>query len=305
MKGRDVHDFHDELVRSGLLLGGGVRGIYHRSFAFERIARGVEAYVSQAGRREGMQQLFFSQIMASSTLERSGYLSSFPDLIGAVSSYAGGEAKLSELQRTVDEKGDWTSELSPTDLALCSAACHSVYPLISGRPILSDGLYFEVQAFCFRHEPSDDPARMQSFRMHEFVYIGPGEGAQRHRDEWLLRGQELLRALGLTVSVVVANDPFFGRLGQLLASGQREKELKFEIVAPISSAAPGAITSANYHEDHFSKSFDLHLTDGSPAHSSCLGFGLERISLALLLEHGLDVEGWPEEVRALLHLSEH
>ena len=37
----------------------------------------------------------------------------------------------------------------------------------------------DVFSYCFRHEPSVDPARMQMFRMREFVRIG--EPADGHR----------------------------------------------------------------------------------------------------------------------------
>jgi hypothetical protein len=33
-----------------------------------------------------------------------------------------------------------------------------------------------------------------------------------------------------------------------------------------------------------------------------VGFGLERIALALLAEHGMDPDGWPREVRSVLEL---
>jgi hypothetical protein len=37
---------------------------------------------------------------------------------------------------------------------------------------------------------------------------------------------------------------------------------------------------------------------GDPtAHTACLGFGLERITLALVKRHGLDQERWPATVR--------
>ena len=100
---------------------------------------------------------------------------------------------------------------------------------------------------------------------------------------------------------MVANDPFFGRAGRLLASNQRTKELKFEVVARISSVTPGAIASANYHEDHFGIAFDIRLADGTPAHTACIGFGLERIALSLHFAHGLDPTAWPLEIRQLLH----
>jgi seryl-tRNA synthetase len=144
---------------------------------------------------------------------------------------------------------------------------------------------------------------MQSFRQHEFVYVGTPEGALAHRDKWLGRGEVLLTQLGLSVQVVVANDPFFGRGGRLLAAGQREQELKYEIVSPMSSTAPGAITSANYHQDHFGKSFNLALTDGAIAHTACIGFGLERITLALHWKYGLNSDHWPKEVLERLSLA--
>ena len=37
----------------------------------------------------------------------------------------------------------------------------------------------------------------------------------------------------------------------------------------------------------------------SVAHTACVGFGLERITLALLRHHGLDLAAWPEAVRDL------
>ena len=40
--------------------------------------------------------------------------------------------------------------------------------------------------------------------------------------------------------------------------------------------------------------------DGAVAHTACLGFGLERIVLALMQTHGLDPAAWPDEVRGAL-----
>ena len=49
--------------------------------------------------------------------------------------------------------------------------------------------------------------------------------------------------------------------------------------------------------------FDIRTHDGAVAHSACVGFGLERIALALFKTHGLDVSGWPLEVRNVLDLD--
>jgi seryl-tRNA synthetase len=225
-------------------------------------------------------------------------------LVGSISSYAGVEKDLAPLLQSADLGGEWADFLSPTNLALCGAACHNLYPLLAGSSIPFEGLLYEIQASCFRHEPSDDPARMQSFSMREFVYLGTENGAIEHRDSWLRRGRDILLNLGLAVEVVAANDPFFGRGGKLLGAAQLEKVLKFEIVTPISSESPGAIGSGNYHESHFGDSFHLSLPDGSVAHTACIGFGLERTTLALLYTHGLNAELWPKEVRQRLLFSQ-
>jgi len=81
---------------------------------------------------------------------------------------------------------------------------------------------------------------MQSFRMHEIRLYGDTLGALAHRESWIALATRLLSDLGLTLDTVVANDPFFGRVGNILANGQLEKELKFEVTAPISSPNPGS-----------------------------------------------------------------
>ena len=58
--------------------------------------------------------------------------------------------------------------------------------------------------------------------------------------------------------------------------------------------------SFNYHEDHFGSKFDIKTSAGEVAHTACLGFGFERITLALFKTHGLRVANWPEPVRKVL-----
>jgi seryl-tRNA synthetase len=121
------------------------------------------------------------------------------------------------------------------------------------------------------------------------------------RDQWLERARTLLLDLGLAVESDVANDPFFGRVGKMLAANQRDQKLKFELKVPIISLEnPTAICSFNWHQDHFSSKFKIFDADDQLAQTACLGFGLERVTLALLKTHGLQPETWPEPVRKLL-----
>jgi seryl-tRNA synthetase len=294
----------DALLAKGLLRAGTVPGLYQRSGDFESVVRGIEHAAHAEGQRVGGIEpiVYLAPIMPRDVLVKTDYLRSFPDLIGSIETFQGGDAQHAELLRIADAGEDWTQALSPSEVTLCSAACHSLYPGLSGT-LPSAGRTLELQGHCFRHEPSDDPARMQSFRMHEFMHVGTPDSAVAHRDAWLSRGLELLGDLGLPVEKVVANDPFFGRAGRMLAANQRETTLKYEIVCPVTSQEkPTAIASANYHQDHFGVPFSIMSADGETAHSACFGFGLERIALALLSVHGLELSDWPQVVRDRLSL---
>jgi seryl-tRNA synthetase len=183
---------------------------------------------------------------------------------------------------------------------MAPASCYAIYPSAAGT-LPAEGRTFDIRSFVFRHEPSDDPARMQIFRQREYVRVGTPDQALEHRDLWLRRGEEMLRAVGLDVEPVLANDPFFGRGGRVMAATQREQELKFELLVPVASTENRtAVASSNYHLDHFGLPFAIRTGDGGIAHSACIGFGLERIALALFRKHGFEPARWPENVRAVL-----
>jgi len=290
----------DELLEHGLLVATGVDGLYARSGRLEDVIEGLQRFVERLAEDERPERLRFPPLMPRVAFEQTDYLRSFPNLTGSIHTFTGNDRDHAALLATLEDGGDWSTALTPTPTVLCSAACHPVYPLLTGT-LPEDGRRFDVIGWCFRHEPSHDPARMQSFRQHEKVYVGDSDGALAHSDTWLERGLEALTGLGLDVRSEVANDPFFGRLGRMLAANQREEAAKFEIVATVANAdAPTAISSANYHGDHFGHAFDITTSDGNVAHTACIGFGLERIALALVVRHGFDIDQWPHAVREQL-----
>ena len=52
-----------------------------------------------------------------------------------------------------------------------------------------EGGIYDMHSWCFRHEPSPDPARMQCFRVREFVRMGSKEQVLEFRQAWLERAQ--------------------------------------------------------------------------------------------------------------------
>jgi len=156
----------------------------------------------------------------------------------------------------------------------------------------------------YRHEPSPEPTPHAIFSRTEFVRAGTPEQVVPWRDMWLQRSLELLRSLELPVSSDVASDPFFGRGGKMQALSQKDQKLKFEVLVPVISATDlTAVASFNYHQDHFSSAFGIYAPDGKVAHTACLGFGMERITMALFKTHGFEPKQWPTSVRQLLCLN--
>jgi seryl-tRNA synthetase len=273
-----MQDFHRGLVERGHVMPTNVKGVWGRGTAFEDIARRFDALVMRETKDDGAQELQFPPVLPRTLIEQLGYLENFPQLAGAVHGVFDGA----------------------TDMMLAPAACYPVYPNFSGL-LPGGGRLITVMGWVFRHEPSDEPTRLQSFRMREFIRLGAGKEVVAWRDGWLQRGLDLLQRLGLDARSDVAADPFFGRTGKMMAAQQVEQRLKFEILVPVISAEqPTAVCSFNWHQDHFSAKFGIRTAEGATAQTACLGFGLERIALALLNTHGLDTKDWPADVRAQL-----
>ena len=299
----DMHGtFQDELFARGILIPSGVDGLYGRSEIFETVVDGLDAVISSWGRQEAPEVMRFPPAISRRHLEESEYLKSFPHLAGTVHSFAGDERGHRDLLHKLECHEDWTSTQQATEVALTPAACYPVYPAIASRgPLPPKGQLVDVYSYCFRHEPSVDPARMQLFRQREYVRIGTAQQVLDFRSLWLDRGRRLVTSLGLPLQIELANDLFFGRGGKVMANSQREQELKFELLVPITSEAkPTACVSFNYHQDHFGQLWGIRTDGGEAAHTACVGFGMERLTLALLKHHGLDPARWPAAVRSVL-----
>jgi seryl-tRNA synthetase len=290
-----------EPIRAALFHRIGADGVYARTGLYEDVLQRLTAFVTRQ-RDPRAEVLRFPPVMSRAQLEKSGYLKSFPNLLGCVCALHGSEAEIRAAADSHESGGDWTRSLAPSDLVLSPAACYPVYPLAAERGRLPDeGRIFDVAADCFRREPSRALDRLQSFRMREFVRIGSPETIQAFREEWMSRAQQLAGDLSLPCRLDVANDPFFGRVGQIMALSQRQQSLKFELLIPYyEGARPTACMSFNYHRDHFGVTWGLESADGTVAHTSCVAFGMDRLAVALFCVHGLDPTRWPAVTRRAL-----
>ena len=295
--------YQRELIDAGLLIALGVRGVYGRGGTFERVITRFDNLVAKSGAKLKPEVMRFPPIFSRANYEKIDHINNFPDLMGSLHTFTGGEREHRDLLGRFERKEDWSRDLSASQVMMTPAICYPLYPTATGT-LPPGGRRVDLQGFAFRHEPSDDPARMQIFRMHELVRLGTPAEALEHRNYWLERGREIFNSVGLDVEPVIANDPFFGRGGKVQKAMQIEQNLKYEFVIPIcSTEKPTAIGSCNYHLDHFGVAFHIRTADGAVAHSACVGFGLERVALALFKTHGFKLEHWPREVRDVLDLG--
>ncbi|SDR45698.1 hypothetical protein SAMN05444161_4086 [Rhizobiales bacterium GAS191] len=280
-----------------------VEGVYARTGLYESAVEGLQRFITR--RREPGTEVFrFPPVMSRRHLEKSGYLKSFPNLLGCVCALHGPDADIHSAVARFEAGAEWTSSLTAADLVLTPASCYPIYPLAAERgPVPAGGLHFDVACDCFRREPSRDIDRLQSFRMREYVCIGSPEKVAAFRERWIKRGLEMAAELKLPCKVDQASDPFFGRVGQVMAISQIQQSLKFELLIPLRSVdRPTACMSFNNHRDHFGEVWDLRDEAGNVAHTGCAAFGIDRLAVALFWTHGLEIGKWPATVRDALGL---
>jgi len=291
---------HEGLVEHGLIIPAGVDGVFARGRVFEDVLERFNDLVSRTAGDDGAEVMTFPPTIDRRIIEKTHYMDSFPHLVGAVYSFFGKEPAARRMSEHVHAGESWGEFLSMTDVCLNPAACYPVYPTFRGT-VPPEGRLVTLLGWVYRHEPSLEPTRMQAFRIREYVRCGTPDQVVEWRNLWLRRGLALLKSLGLPARSDVASDPFFGKGGKMLATSQLEQQLKFEVLVPvISEEKPTAVCSFNYHQEKFGEAFEIRTPDGCVANTACLGFGLERVTMALFQTHGFDPLSWPADVRKLL-----
>ncbi len=293
-------ELRGRLIEAGHLIPCGVDGVYGKSAEYERVWAGVGAAASRLAAPDGPVLCSFPPLLPRVTFDKVEYVRNFPHLSGPMFSFRGDDRAHAELIRRLDEGQPYADLLQQTDVAFTPACCYPVYSTLT-KAVPPGGIVFEHHSYCFRHEPSPDPMRMQAFRMWENVRVATPDDVLDWRSTWLSRFAELFDRLGLDARTDIASDPFFGRAGRLMAQGQRAYQLKIEFLVPVfGESEPTACASVNYHLSHFGELFDIRTADGDAAHSACAAVGSDRCVVALFQRYGMETDTWPSSVRAVL-----
>jgi seryl-tRNA synthetase len=209
----------------------------------------------------GATECRFPAVVSEATLARAGYFEAFPDGATAV---ATGEPRC------------W----------LPPAVCYHAYEMLAGTELTQPTRLTAAQS-CFREADrrAHTPGRLWEFTMREVMFLGHPEWVREERERWSGRIHGFARELGLAGMLEPAADPFFGAIGRGKRLLQQVKGLKYELRVDMADGAL-AVASFNLHETFFADRFAITLEGGTPAHSGCVAFGLERWALAFLHHRG-------------------
>src|SRR5881296_2809074 len=119
--------------------------------------------------------------------------------------------------------------------------------------------------------------------MRELVFLGASDTVLEERQHCVDAVGEFLDEIGIAAEIRTASDPFYiAPDASSKTYFQLTAETKYEVSALLPNKQRVAIGSLNYHTDFFGRAFDINVEGAGPAHSSCIGFGLERFVCAFL-----------------------
>jgi seryl-tRNA synthetase len=246
----------------------------------------------------------FPTLISAKFLDRVNYFKAFPHSLSFVTHLREDLGTIDQFAQHTHWEGEGLNS-SPDSFAKIEvlnspAVCYHWYFSLADQQLKSDHLVGTAVGNCFRYESSNLTSleRLWNFTMREIIFIGKGDYVLEQREVGRQKMTRILEELGLAYQVESANDPFFIGEFRKQAAFQSAFQLKYEIRASLPfSGKTLAVGSYNYHQDFFGRNLNISLPDGSPIHTGCIAFGLERMAYAFLAQYGLDKKQWPPVVQ--------
>ena len=120
-------------IAEALFKSMGVDGVYARTALYVHVVEHLEAYITRQ-RDPRAEIMRFPPVMSRKQLEKSGYLKSFPNLLGCVCALHGSEASIRSAVERHDNGGDWTTSATSS-----AVAARFIAVVVARNEITSDG----------------------------------------------------------------------------------------------------------------------------------------------------------------------
>lgn len=226
----------------------------------------------------------FPTLLPIEFMHQLDYFENFPHL-GTVVSKVKPNKLETYAQGEVENGPIPAANMAESHFVLQPAACYNVYLHLQDQ-VLGRQHLITTRGHCFRNEKEfTGLTRLWGFHLREIVCVGTEEEAKEHLKESKNRLCAIAKALDLDLMIETATDPFFDDQSKRKLM-QQLFPTKEEFLSPDSVA----IASCNYHRNFFAERCNIRTTDGEFAHTSCVGFGIERWLHTLLNRYEHDVE---------------
>jgi hypothetical protein len=221
------------------------------------------------------------------------FVSHLTEDLGVLDAFAG-RARAS-MENTQPAPG----ELAPVALVHNPSTCYHCYAARTGTQLSANEAVTAVTR-CHRYESANhsDPGRLMEFTLREIVFLGSADYVRETRETCMRMIQDWATSWALYGELLPANDPFFTDDYEAKAVHQHRLAMKYEYRAVLPGTGKTlAVLSSNLHSATFGKAFEIRGADGMRANTGCIGFGIERLAIAIAMQHGLDPAQWPDGLR--------
>ena len=282
-------------------------GIYSLGPLMSRLIDYFESKFLLLAESFGARPYRFPTLLPAKLLGRINYFRAFPHSLSFVTHLREDLDIIDNFARTAscDDHGlnAPLDSFAPIPALLSPAVCYHLYFSLADKPLPDGKLAATAVGHCYRYESTNliSLERLWNFSLREVIFVGSKDFVVENREAARERMKSVFEEFGMAYRVESATDPFFVGEFRKQTAFQSAFQLKFEIRARLPfKESTLAVGSYNYHQDFFGRNLNISLPDGSPAHTACVGFGLERMAYAFLAQFGFDKKDWPEAVRNAL-----
>lgn len=269
-----------------------------------RLFRYFDRIFSEFGQGWDIEHITVPSLIRADILAKCDYFRSFPQYVTFATRLREDAHVLNDFrqrhQAALEPDARALNDMARPDMCLTPALCYHVYHLWKDNTVPDAGKAYGVCGKCYRFESHNlsDMRRLWEFTLREIVFLGTREAALERKEASVEAMAMLLKDHQLAAEIRTASDPFF--VAPEAASKtffQLASESKLEVSLLLPGGERTAVGSHNYHSDFFGKTFQTEVDGRGPAHTFCVGFGIERWVYGFLRQHGSNPANWPRCVR--------
>lgn len=273
-------------------------GLRVRGAEISRLIRVLDHCFLGLAQRFGAVEYTVPHLVSWDTAYRAGYPRNFPQHV-TTCGVVGPDLSALDGFADTSHAADAFEHVTPAPAILAPTVCMNIFAAFADQS-LEEQRTVTARGMCTRYEAGSprSSTRLWSFDMREIVFVGTSAATREFRAAILESVIGLARDIGLPATVSTAGDPFFTSAKEQLLEYQSGFELKHELRGRLADGSGStAVTSVNLHHQQFGTRFAITLPDGAPAHSACVGFGLDRWAEWLSGYLPDDPAEWPEPLR--------